>query len=146
MALTYYAGIEGPVVRPMSMPPGGGGGDAPVTQVLAPSPLAADGPGLDITAFLAAAGGTLLLFPSTGAEVLLVLASGAGVTVTVGIGTTILGQPVAPFPAVTLAAGHLTAFGPFHSLLQIPGTRLVQVTLSTVTGVQAGLVQNPVFT
>jgi hypothetical protein len=149
-ALTYFAGIAGPVVRPMTSPPagGGGGGDpgAGITQVLARTRNVPDGGGLNITGALIPATGDLLMFRSTGAERLWVTASGPGVTVTVDVGARILGQPVDPFPAVELAQGALYQFGPFHSVLNAAGTASVQVTLSSVTGVQVAVIQEPAAT
>jgi hypothetical protein len=148
-ALAYFAGIAGPVVRPMTSPPageGGGGDGAGITQVLARARDVADGGGLNVTALLVPATGQLLMFRSTGAERLLVTASGPGVTVTVDVGARILGQPVDPFPAVELAEGALYQFGPFHSVLNAAGTAMVQVTLSSVAGVQAAVIQEPAAT
>jgi hypothetical protein len=65
------------------------------------------------------------------------------VSVQVDVGAAVLGQAVTPFPAVTLTEGHLYAFGPFHSALQLPESSTVQVTLSQVTDVLAGVIQGP---
>lgn len=108
---------------------------------LIPVWAAGDGTFLDITAMLAPPDGPVLVFGNTGIEHLLVTASGAGITVTVSIGAQVLGRPVAAFTPVTLTAGHLYVFGPFHTLLDQPGSTLIQVTLSDVTGVQAALAQ-----
>ncbi len=108
---------------------------------LTPAWAAGGGAFLDITTMLAPPDAPALLFGNTGTEHLLVTASGGGVTVTVTIGAMVLGQPVNPFPPVTLSAGHLYVFGPFHTLLDQPGGSLVQVMLSSTTGVQVAAVQ-----
>jgi hypothetical protein len=110
-------------------------------EPFAPVWASGDGNPLNITDLLATPAGTVLLFVNTGIEHLLVTAAGAGVTVTVGIGAKVLGQPVNPFASVTLTAGHLYVFGPFRTILDQPGGDLVQVTLSSVSGVQVALVQ-----
>jgi hypothetical protein len=53
----------------------------------------------------------------------------------------VLDEPVSQFSPVTLTAGDLYSFGPFHSALQVPGTPVIQVTLSTTSGVQVLVVQ-----
>jgi hypothetical protein len=135
--LTCYPGILGPAVNPLSMPAGSTSG----LQVLIPVQDPADGGSLDVGGLLAPASGTILQFASTGTERLLVIAATSGVTVTVTVQSLILGQPVSSFPPVTLTEGHLYAFGPFHSVLQIPGTSTIQVSLSVTTDVSVLLVQ-----
>lgn len=95
----------------------------------------------DLADVLTPATGMTLQFTNTGAEILLVLPAADAETVTVDIGVTILGRPVTDFPAVTLLTGHVYVFGPFSSLLNIPGTGIVQVTLSAITSTQVALLQ-----
>ena len=65
---------------------------------------------------------TSLQFANTGREILLVSGTGAQ-TVTVDMGTTVLGQTVPNFPAVTLTpTGHVFAFGPFDAPVDQSGT------------------------
>lgn len=111
------------------------------TQVLTPTQFVPDGPGLDITALLTTPTGTTLQFANTGREVLLVAAAAVSETVTVDIGSTVLGQAVTNFTTVNLTNAHTVAFGPFHSLLDQPGGTTVQVVLSTITSITVALVQ-----
>lgn len=112
-------------------------------QTLTPTQFVVDGAGLDITALLAAPTQTTLQFNNTGREVLFVSAATTGLTVTVDIGVTILGQTVANFSAVTLTNGHLSGFGPFHSQVNQSGTTTVQVVLSSITNITVALLQMP---
>ena len=114
-----------------------------MAQILTPTPLVADGGGLDITAALLVGGSTLnnatLQFTNSGREFLIVTATSA-CTVTLDVESTVLGQAVAAFTPVNLTSGHYYAFGQFHSANNFPGTTTVQVVLSTIaTGVSAGL-------
>lgn len=109
-------------------------------QTLTPTQLVKDGAGLDITALLATPTQTTLQFQNSGREVLLVSAGASSETVTVDIGTTVLGQTVTNFTSVTLTNGHIVAFGPFDTQVDQPGG-LVQVVLSTTTLIQVALVQ-----
>ena len=59
--------------------------------------------------------------------------------VTVDIEELIEGQSVSAFPSVTLTESDYYQFGPFHSVLEIPGTSLIQVVLSTITAIQVVL-------
>src|ERR1035441_9265953 len=113
-----------------------------MAQPLTPTPLVADGGGLDITAALLT-GSTLtnatLQFTNSGREFLIVTATIA-CTVTLDVESTVLGQAVTAFTPVSLTSGHYYAFGQFHSANNFPGTTTVQVVLSTsATGVSAGL-------
>lgn len=111
------------------------------TQTLVPIQLAPDGTGLDLTASLATPTQTTLQFSNTGREILVVAAAAISETVTVDIGTTILGQSVTNFTAVSLTNAHTVVFGPFHSLLDQPGGTTVQVVLSTTTSISVALLQ-----
>lgn len=111
------------------------------TQVLTPTAFIPDGPGLDITALLAAPTGVTLQFNNTGREMLFVAAAASAETVTVDVGALVDGQAVANFSAVTLTSGHTVAFGPFHSVLDQAGTSTVQVVLSTITSITVALLQ-----
>lgn len=110
-------------------------------QTLTPTPLVADGAGLDITALLAAPTQTTLQFANTGRELLVVSAATTSLTVTVDVGVTVLGQAVTNFSSVTLTNGHLSIFGPFHSVLNIPGGNTVQIVLSSTTSITVALIQ-----
>jgi hypothetical protein len=99
--------------------------------------------GLDVTLHMSQALGAILQFGNTGSERIYVLAASPGVTLTVGVSSLVLDQPARPFGSVTLTAGQLYAFGPFHTVLQVPGTSTVQVTLSTTYGVQVVVIQGP---
>jgi hypothetical protein len=126
--LTYSPGVPGPVVQPLSMEPGATSG----LQVLVPVQVPGDGSGLSIGALLTPATGTILQFAVSGAaERLYVVAATSGVTVQVDVEALVLGLPVTPFTAVTLTEGDLYQFGPFRSVLGIPGTSTVQVVLSS---------------
>src|ERR1035438_1436418 len=113
-------------------------------QILTPVPLVADGAGLDITAHLLVGGTGLtnatLNFANNGSQFLIVTSSGSGVTVTLDVESTVLGQGVTAFSPVTLVAGDMYAFGQFHSANNFPGTTTVQVVLSSIAStVSAGL-------
>jgi hypothetical protein len=99
--------------------------------------------GLDVSLYLSSALGAILQFANHGSERLYVLAQVPGVTVAVTDGGTVLDQAAQPFPAVVLAPGSLYCFGPFHSVLQVPGSSTIQVALSTTFGVQVLVVQGP---
>lgn len=111
------------------------------TQVLTPIPFVPDGPGLNVTTSLATPTGTTLQFTNTGREILFVAAGASSETVTVDIGTTVLGQSVSNFTTVTMTSSDTYAFGPFHSLVDQPGGSTVQVTLSTTTSITVALLQ-----
>ena len=109
---------------------------------LAPTPFVRDGAGLNITALLAAPGSTSLTFTNSGREILFVAAAtGATATVQVEIGTTVLGQDVEPFAAVTPVVGDLFAFGPFDTPVDGAGS-VVTVTLSATTDITVALLQD----
>ncbi|MGH3205101.1 MAG: hypothetical protein ACRDP5_24085 [Streptosporangiaceae bacterium] len=110
-------------------------------QTLTPTQDVVDGGGLNITALLATPTQTILQFANTGRERLIVVAGASAETVTVDIGTLILGQAVTNFSSVTLTSGDYEQFGPFHSVLNQPGGDLIQVTLSTITLIQVALLQ-----
>ena len=136
-SLVYFAGTCGSVVLPLSMASDGAGAVQRIIQVRESQQ------GLDLGAILAQPFGAVLQFTNTGTERLLVIAATSGVTVQADVGAEVLGQAVTPFPAVTLTEGHLYAFGPFHSALQLPASNVIQVTLSSVTDVLAAVVQGP---
>ena len=110
-------------------------------QVLNPTQDVVDGAGLNITPLLTLPTGVTLQFTNTGRERLYVLLASAAATVTVDIGSLVLGQAVTNFSSVNLTATDLYQFGPFHSILDQPGGSLIQVTLSTVTNVTVALLQ-----
>ena len=114
-----------------------------MAQPLTPTPLVADGGGLDITAALLVGGtgltNTNLQFNNNGNVFLIVVATTA-CTVTLDVESTVLGQTVTPFSAVSLTSGHYYAFGQFHSANNFPGTTTVQVALSSIAAtVSVGL-------
>jgi hypothetical protein len=111
------------------------------TQTLTPTQFVADGAGLDITALLAAPTQTTLLFANTGREILFVSAATTSLTVTVDVGALVDGQTVSNFSAVTLTNGHISAFGPYHSVLDQSGTNQIQVVLSSTTSITVVLLQ-----
>lgn len=111
------------------------------TQMLTPTQDVPDGAGLNITALLAAPTGTVLQFANSGRERLYIVPSASAETVTVDIGTKVLGQAVANFSTVTLTSTDVYQFGPFHSAAEQPGGDLIQVTLSTTTAITIALLQ-----
>lgn len=135
--LVYFPGVCGAVVLPLSIASDGAGAVQRLVQVRESQA------GLNLSSLMAQPYGAILQFSNTGTERLYVLSAVPGVTVTVNVGSEVLGQPVLSFSPVTLAAGQLYAFGPFHSALQLPASNVIQVTLSSVTGVLAGVVQGP---
>jgi hypothetical protein len=110
-------------------------------QTLTPTPDVVDGAGLNITTLLAAPTQTTLQFQNTGRERLIIVPGSSAETVTVDIMTLVEGQAVSAFPTVTMTTTDYYQFGPFHSVLQVPGTNLVQVVLSTITSIQVALLQ-----
>ena len=110
-------------------------------QTLSPTPMVKNTAGLNVTSLLAAPTETTLQFANSGKEYLVVTASASGVTVLVDIGTTVLGQPVTPVTPVTLVESDVYQFGPYDREVDEPGTNTVEVTLSTVTGVEVALLQ-----
>ncbi len=68
-------------------------------------------------------------------------AATTSLTVTVDVGALVDGQTVSNFNAVTLTNGHLSTFGPFHSVLDQNGTNQVQVVLSSTTSITVALLQ-----
>lgn len=112
------------------------------TQVLTPVQDVADGAGLNITALLATPTATTLQFANTGRERLIVVPGAGSETVTVDIGSLVLGQAVTNFASVTMTSTDIYQFGPFHSVLDQSGTNLIQVVLSTITSIQVALLQS----
>jgi len=100
-------------------------------QTLTATPIAADGAGTNLSALLATPTANTLQFQNTTGTILLVQASAISQGVTVEISALIEGQAVSPFPSVTLTSGDLYTFGPFHSVEEVPGTNLMNVSLST---------------
>lgn len=113
-----------------------------MTATLTPVVLVRDGAGLNVTTALAAAADTSLEFTNSGREILAVSTTGTAVTVQVNIGSTVLGQDVTPFPAVTLTSGDIYLFGPFDRAVD-GANSTVTVTLSTDTAVSVALLQDP---
>ena len=113
------------------------------TATLNPTPFVRDGAGLNVTAALAAPADTSLEFTNSGREILFVSAqTGAtDLTVQVNIGSTVLGQDVEPFTAVSVAAGSIWAFGPFDTPVDGQNSA-VTVTLSATTDVTVALLQD----
>lgn len=111
------------------------------TQTLVPTQDVPDGAGLNITALLGAPTGTTLQFANSGRERLYVLPTAAAETVTVNIGTKVLGQSVTNFTTVTMTSTDMYQFGPFHSVLEQPGGDMITVTLSTTSTIQVCLLQ-----
>jgi hypothetical protein len=111
-------------------------------QTLSPTQDVPDGGGLNITALLATPTATTLQFANTGRERLYVVPGASAETVTVDIGTQVLGQSVTNFSSVTLTSSDVYQFGRFHSVLDQPGGNLIQITLSTITSIQVALVQD----
>jgi hypothetical protein len=110
-------------------------------QMLTPAADMVNG-ALDLTSLLAAPSSTTLRFTNTCREHLLVQASAPGITVQVDVGSLVLGQPVANFTPVTLTSGHLYQFGEFRTVIDLNGTNLVSVTLSSTSNVLVALVQD----
>jgi hypothetical protein len=110
-------------------------------QTLSPVQDVPDGAGLNITAALSTPTSVTLQFANSGRERLIVVAGAASETVTVDIGTKVLGQAVTNFSAAALISGDYQQFGPFHSVLEQPGGDLIEITLSTTTLIQVVLLQ-----
>jgi hypothetical protein len=112
-------------------------------QTLTATPLVPDGAGLNITGLLATPTATTLQFVNVPTTLLFVAPGASAETVTVNIEALILGESVSSFPAVTLTTTDIYTFGPFHTVLDTPGTNIMQVTLSTITSIQVALVTIP---
>jgi len=104
--------------------------------------LSPDAAATDLTSVLATPGATTMTFTNSGQQ-LLVLTNGAtSCTVTLDVGTTVLGQAVTAFTPITIAANAACVLmGPFHSALNAPSTATVTVVFSNTTTVKAALVQ-----
>ena len=117
--LTYYPGVAGPVMRPMSYAEG----ESPVTLLtVTPAVLTAGGASpTSLTALLAAGGlgsNTGILFQNSGREIVFVQtnATSGGTTVTSDIGTTVQGQTVPGIaPGSAQAASTIQMYGPYPS-------------------------------
>ena len=117
------------------------------TQTLTATQLATDGTGTNLTALLSqpVTGTTVLQFQNTLNTILLVVPSAAAQTVTVEISCLVEGQTVASFPAVTLTSTDMYTFGPYHEVIDVNGTNLVNVSLAAdvVTDLLVGLITIP---
>ena len=110
------------------------------TQTLVPTQFVKNGAGLNITSLLAAPTQTTLQWANSGKEILFVLPAASSETVTVDIGTTVLGQAVTNFSSVTMTSTDIYSFGPFDTVVDQPGG-IVQVVLSTTTSITVALLQ-----
>ena len=112
------------------------------SQALTPIPLVPNAAGVDLTGALVAATNVNLTFTNSGREFLAVTASSGTPTVTLDVGTTILGQGVTAFSAVTLTtATHVYLFGPFSAQTDASGTSTVTAVLSATSNVTVALLQ-----
>jgi hypothetical protein len=75
-----------------------------------------------------------------GAHLLFLQCTGSTSTVTVNIGSTVLGQAVTAFAPFSPTVGDIVMVGPFHTVMENPAG-LVQVALGTPANVKALLVQ-----
>ena len=83
-----------------------------------------------------------------GQVMLVVVTAGTPTTLTVVIGQTLLGQSVGTagqggYSVGALATTGTALIGPFHAYMQTPGTFLVGVDFSAITGVTCGVIQIP---
>ena len=62
-------------------------------------------------------------------------------TLTVNVGSTLLGQAVAGFTASVPGVAGIYIVGPFHSSLNQPGTGLIAIDFSSATGITVGAAQ-----
>lgn len=119
---------------------------------LTPTILTADSGATNLTTS-GTAGGTIttgagngVSFSNLPGQTLLLVTSGTGVpgTATVTIGQTVLGQGISSFPVAMATASNVYTIGPFHSVLDAPGSATVSVDFSvTGSGWSAGLIQIP---
>ena len=112
-------------------------------QTLTATQLATDGTGTNLTPLLATPTATTLQFQNTLNTILLVAPTASAETVTINVACLVDGQTVTNFPAVTLVTTDIYTFGPFHSVIDVNATNLVQVTLSTITAIQVGVITVP---
>jgi hypothetical protein len=113
------------------------------TETLTPTQLVPDGAGLNITPLLTLPTATTLSFQNTLNVFLAIVSATTATTVTVNISSLVDGESVSSFPAVTLTETDMYFFGPYHSVLDAPGSNLVSITLSATTSVTCALLQWP---
>ena len=115
------------------------------TQTLTATQLAVDGTGTNLTALMAEPTGLTLVFQNTLNTILLIQPSTTAQTVQVDISSLVEGETVSPFSSATLTSSDVYAFGPFHSVLDEPGTNYVQVSLGsdTLADILVGLITIP---
>ena len=88
-------------------------------------------------------GFTGITFPNTGNQLLVWVNGSTPSNATVVVGTTVLGQAVANIGPLAIPVSATSVMGPFHSVLEAPGTPTVTITLSSVTGLSVALIQLP---
>jgi hypothetical protein len=104
------------------------------TQTLTATQLATDGTGTNLTALLTqpTTGTTVLQFQNTLNTILLVQPSATAQTITVEVSCLVDGETVTAFPAVSLTSTDMYTFGPYHSVIDVNGTNLVNVYLGSL--------------
>lgn len=106
--------------------------------------LTPDNAATDLTSVLATPGATTMTLTNTGNQMLVLTNGATSCTVTLDVGTTVLGQAVTAFTPITIAASAACVLiGPFHSAVNASGTQTATVVFSNVTTVKAALIQIP---
>jgi hypothetical protein len=109
---------------------------------LSPTPLVADQNFLNITTgAVSLATYTGVTFSNSGREVLVFVNGSTASNATVVFGMTVLGQAIANLGPLAVPVSATSVLGPFHTVLDAPGTTTVTVTLSSVTGLSVVLAQ-----
>lgn len=109
---------------------------------LTPTPLTPDQSFLNITTgAVSLATYTGVTFSNSGREVLVFVNGSTASNATVVFGMTVLGQAITNLGPVAIPTSATSVLGPFHSVLDAPGTTTVTVTLSSVTGLSVLLAQ-----
>lgn len=84
-------------------------------------------------------GGNGVQFPNTLGSFLVLISTGTTTTLTVNIGTTVLGQAVTSFSVVVPGTAGTYQVGPFHSAVNVAGN--VAIDFTSATGITVGAFQ-----
>lgn len=95
------------------------------------------------SSFGATGAGNGVLFTNSGSQILVVVSTGTTATLTVVVGSTVLGLSTAGFPVTLPGTAGTYLVGPFHSAVNQIGTGQVAIDTSSTTGLTIGVLQIP---
>lgn len=111
---------------------------------LSPTLLTPDSSFASITAAaVALTGFTGVTFSNPGSVILVWINGSTASNATTVVGATVLGQAVTNLGPTAIPVSASSIQGPFHSVLDAPGTSTVTITLSSVVGLSVALIQIP---